>query len=627
MNKKVILLRSIIENENITQRGLVTKTRFALGTVNKLIKESIKEGLIIVSAGKYSLSEEGLIYLHPYRVQKALIMAAGYGSRFVPLTFDAPKGLLKVYGEAMIERQIKQLKEVGIDDITIVVGYMKEKFEYLIDKFGCKLIYNHEYETKNNLSTIHAAFDEINNFNTYILSSDNFIKNNIFHAYEGNAWYSARHYKEETREWQLVTNKKGRILKIFPGGKDCDCMLGPAYFSREFGQNFLPVLEKYYKMPGTDNYFWENVLMDCVNKTASKKINAYYGHVPEVNMSTQIEMFINLQPEDNVYEFESLEELRKLDPKYLEDSGSKAMRLVSRVFKVNESDIVNIRKLKGGMTNNSWVFSVKNRSYICRVPGKGTDKLINRNNEAQILKLLKPLKISENVIFFDPENGYKISEYYEDSRTANPHNEVDMSYCMKKLASFHKIGITSKNHFDIRERISFYEKLCGDFDGIPFADYPIIRGKKDELLKWLMKKERPVAFCHIDSVADNFLFLKGADISKNERDLSKIKMIDWEYAGMCDPLIDVAMCAIYSYMDESGAYRLLCSYLDRKPENEEVDIVYVYMALGGLLWALWGVYKEQQGVNFTEYTIRMYRYFKKYSAFILQRGYSSAGLF
>lgn len=80
----------------------------------------------------------------------AVITAAGFGSRFVPLTFETPKGLLEVFGERMIERQIKQLHEAGITDITIIVGYLKEKFEYLIDKYQVKLLYNPEYATKNN---------------------------------------------------------------------------------------------------------------------------------------------------------------------------------------------------------------------------------------------------------------------------------------------------------------------------------------------------------------------------------------------------------------------------------------------------------------------------------------------
>ncbi len=93
-----------------------------------------------MDTGKYLLTEQGLKYLEQFKVDGAVITAAGFGSRFVPLTFETPKGLLEVFGERMIERQIKQLHEAGITDITIIVGYLKEKFEYLIDKYQVKLL-------------------------------------------------------------------------------------------------------------------------------------------------------------------------------------------------------------------------------------------------------------------------------------------------------------------------------------------------------------------------------------------------------------------------------------------------------------------------------------------------------
>ena len=385
MNRQVLLLRGIIENKNITQRGLVKTTGLALGSVNKLIRKSIEEGLIEAGeklaqhrSDSYRLTEKGMSFMKPYRVDAAVIMAAGFGSRFVPLSFETPKGLLKVFDEPMVERQIKQLHEAGISDITVIVGYMKEKFEYLTDKYGCRLIYNPDFETKNNISSIYYARQALKGKNAYILSSDNWIRENMYHGFEGGAWYSAVHFEGETSEWVLVTDKKGRITDTYPGGRDCNCMMGPAYFSRDFSDSFLPVLERYYKMPGSSDYYWENVLMDMLNGTAYKRLNAFYGRIPELELCSKLEMSINLQPKDNVYEFENLEELRLFDKKYVNDSGSEAMQLVSRVLKVPESEIQNIRRLKAGMTNNSWLFTVNEESYICRIPGKGTEKLPTR---------------------------------------------------------------------------------------------------------------------------------------------------------------------------------------------------------------------------------------------------------
>ncbi|MDO4961052.1 MAG: phosphotransferase [Eubacteriales bacterium] len=609
MNKEILLLRSMYENNKVTQRDLVKQTGLALGTVNTVIKNAIDGGLIKKNTG-YSLTAEGLKILEPYKVDCAVIMAAGFGSRFVPLSFETPKGLLEVFGEPMVERQIRQLHEAGITDIAIVVGYMKEKFEYLIDKFGVKLIYNPDFGTRNNIGSIEYAYDFLYGKNAYILSSDNWIRENMYHAYEAHAWYSSKYAEGRTSEWTLVTDKKGRITDTYPGGRDCDYMFGPAYFSREFGESFLPVLKKYCSMPGTEDYYWENVLMAMLNGEAKKRINAYFGRIPEIALCDKIEMYINRQPEDNVYEFENLEELRKFDPKYREDSGSKAMQLVAGVFNVPESSVVNIRRLKAGMTNNSWLFTVDGKSYICRIPGEGTEKLINRREEGAVFKAVEPLGITEKVIYFNENNGYKISEFYENSHNADFSNAAELKVCMKKLRKLHESGVKVSHSFDIRKKINFYEGLCGK---VMFEDYPEVRKNADALLAWVDKNKLEPVLAHIDPVCDNFIFLPDGNAEAEDG----VRLIDWEYSGMCDPLMDLGMCAIYSYMEEAETEQLMEYYFGREATRNEKLLVYAYMALGGLLWSLWGLYKESLGIQFSDYTIKMYRYFKKYCKYVL----------
>ena len=641
MDRKVYILRRIYENEHapaagresqrLTQRELSKAAGVSLGKTNKLIAECRQGGLMEDDpALGLRLTDAGLRYLSSFRVEKAVILAAGFGSRFVPLTYETPKGLLSVFGEPMIERQIRQLREAGITDISIMVGYLKEKFEYLTDLYGVRLIYNPEYAVRNTISTVFHASEEFLGHNAYILNSDNWIRDNIYHLYEPAAWYCAQHAEGSCSEWVLETDAKGRISDTYPGGMDCDYMYGPAYFSREFSEDFIPVLRYYHDMPGTEQYYWEHVLMEMLEGRAKKRVTAYFGNIAGSEGWKDIEMYINLLPNDTVYEFENLEELRLFDPKYQNDSGSEAMQLVSRVLSVPESEIVRIKRLKAGMTNNSWLFSVKGKDYICRIPGEGTEKLINRKQEKAVYEAIAGLHISEKLVYLDEDTGYKISCYYEGSRNADAGNDTDMLYCMKKLRMLHESGAKVSHHFDIEERIAYYERLCiessrhnpsaiaenddsSQMAAIPFSDYPRIREEKDRLCAWLKGISRPLVLCHIDSVQDNFLFLPGADISDHERDLDKIKLIDWEYAGMCDPLMDIGMCAIYSYMNEQGAEKLMTAYFGRAPKPEERRLVYAYMALGGLLWALWGVYKENLGVQFTDYTLKMYRYFKDYS--------------
>ncbi|MDO5417780.1 MAG: choline kinase family protein, partial [Lachnospiraceae bacterium] len=311
-------------------------------------------------------------------------------------------------------------------------------------------------------------------------------------------------------------------------------------------------------------------------------------------------MYINRQPDNQVYEFENLEELRLFDTRYQNRSNNLAMELISQVFQVPESEIVHIRCLKSGMTNKSFLFEIRGRHYICRIPGPGTELLINRKQEKAVYDAVAPLGITERVLYFNGETGYKISEYYEDVRTADSENPEDMRTCMDLIRRFHQAGLSVDHSFDLRERIQFYEGLCIRQGGIPFEDYKEVRQRMNQLLDGIERLRRPKILCHIDPVVDNFLILKDGSA----------KLIDWEYSGMADPILDIAMCSIYSYYDFEQAIGLLEVYLERKASEEEIRLLTAFMALSGFLWSLWAVYKSDLGEEFGEYTIIMYRYAK-----------------
>ena len=594
MDRFGLLCRNIYEKKKITQRELAAAMDLSLGTCNHLIRDALADGLIALDpqTGEYSLLKKGVELLQKYRVNSAVILAAGFGSRFVPLTFETPKGLLEVFGERMIERQINQLHEAGIMDITIVVGYLKEKFEYLIDKFGVKLLYNPEYHNKNTLTTVYRARDCFKGKNTYLLSSDNWIRENMYHTYECGAWYSSVYMEGATSEWCLEASKKGLLTGVTIGGW---VMYGPVYFSREFSEDFFPVLEKYYETPGTEQMYWEQVLADLLNGTAGE-------HAPSMAKHPAPKMYINRQPENQVYEFENLEELRVFDEKYRNNSNNAAMELVAGVLHIPESEVTDLKCLKTGMTNKSFLFKARERSYICRIPGPGTDLLINRAQEKAVYDAIKPLGISEHVIYMSGDTGYKISEFYEGARNGDPRSWQDVARCMELVHRLHNSGIQVDHSFDMRERIDFYESICKGYEKNLFEDYDHVRGHMNTLLKRLDRLDRKKTLCHIDSVCDNFLFLPDGGI----------RLIDWEYAGMCDPMIDVSMAAIYSYYNEEETEKLLDIYSGGKTSAEDRFVYYSYIALGGFLWCLWAVYKSSIGEEFGEYTLIMYRYAKDY---------------
>lgn len=579
-DKLALLLRELSNEPGLTQRALASRVRTSLGSVNALLSEAKSAGLLNEEA---TLTPAGQKYLEPFRVDGAVILAAGFGSRFVPLTYERPKGLLKVNGERMIERQIRQLREVGITDITLVVGYLKEAFEYLIDLYGVKLLYNPDFSTMNNISSVYHAASLFEGRNMYLLSSDNWMRENLFHTYEPGSWYAAVHVSGETREWVLHYNKKEVITGVEVGGRDADVMYGPVYLSRAFSAALLPALKEAYRTPGKEQYYWENVYLDLL---AAKK-------APPLS--------VNLQPDGVIYEFENLEELRAFDASYRDHSDSKAMALISEVFQVPESEITGIECLKAGMTNRSFLFRIKGKAYICRIPGEGTEKLIDRRAEGESYRAIAPLGLAEELIYFNPENGYKISVYYEDARSADPESEADLRACMEVLKKLHRAPCRVSQRFDLGERIAFYESLCLEKGEIPFLDYAEVREKMNRLLSWIHGLQRPETLSHIDPVYANFLFTGEG-----------IRLIDWEYAGMADPLIDFAMATIYAEKDFAYAKRLLDYYGDTDVPRERAEqLVIAYMALGGFLWALWAVYKEALGVSFGTYPLTQYRYAKE----------------
>lgn len=573
------IIREISKSYNVTQRDIAHACNLSLGKTNQLINALKNEGFIKYEDNKYILMRLAHDLLEEYRVDNAIIMAAGFGSRFVPLSYEVPKGLLEVFGQRMIELQIEQLLEASITDITIVVGYLKEKFDYLIDKYDVKLVYNPEYATKNNLSTLYVVRHLLKS--TYILSSDNYMTKNLFNTYEFASWYSAIYAQGNTSEWCLIADSKERIKKIEIGGHDQWHMYGPVFFSKDFSQQIVPLLESTYHRPGSDDYFWEDVLKEHIDK---------------------LEMFINKQPENTVYEFENIEELRAFDPSYKEKSNNQIMSIISSSFGVKEDQIKQIKPVKLGMTNKSFLFEVNKKMYICRIPGEGTEKLIDRVAEYHSYQAVIPLNITDHIIFMDSKSGIKITEYESNARNVDIKNGTELKSCMRLLRKIHNCGIVVEHSFSIEKNILLYEDLCRSRDAILYDDYPLVRTKMNELLSILKKMEIPMAFSHIDPNCDNFLVLSNGDI----------KLIDWEYAGMCDPVIDISMFAIYSYFKHDQLEEIMGYYFANGPSYEERLRIYIYVALGGFLWAMWAAYKQSLGVSFGDYTLKMYRYSKTY---------------
>lgn len=256
------------------------------------------------------------------RVDNAIIMAAGTASRFAPISYEKPKALITVKGEVLIERQIRQLKEAGIHEIIVVTGYKAEQFEYLRKKLGVTLVHNPEYLTKNNHSSIYAVKDYLKN--SYICSSDNYFLQNPFENEVENSFYSCVFTKGKTQEW-CISEKNGWIENVVVGGEDSWVMLGHVFWSKSFSRKFISILEEEYNRPETANKLWETI---------------YIEHITELPLS------IRKYPDDYIFEFDTLDELREFDLTYWNNSGSNILKKCADALGIEEKDLTQIKAFK-----------------------------------------------------------------------------------------------------------------------------------------------------------------------------------------------------------------------------------------------------------------------------------------
>ena len=284
----------------------------------------------------------------------AIILAAGTSSRFVPLCYETPKGLLEVKGEVLIERQIRQLKEAGISEIIIVVGYMAEKFIYLTDEFGVKLVVNEDYNRYNNTSSLIRVIDDLDD--TYLCSSDNYFPNNVFLGCPKDSYYSALYVEGETGEYCLSTDAYDNIVGVTLGGANSWYMIGHAFFNKEFSARFREIMKEEYTNEQTRQGYWEDVYIRYINQLPSMKIQKYNSH--------------------EIEEFDTLDELRAFDTSYIDDTRSLLIKNICYEHGWREKELHGFEKGQSNKHGHAFAFYVGKSAY-----------LYNSSNEVKIRKV------------------------------------------------------------------------------------------------------------------------------------------------------------------------------------------------------------------------------------------------
>lgn len=257
-------------------------------------------------------------------------------------------------------------------------------------------------------------------------------------------------------------------------------------------------------------------------------------------------------------------------------------------------ELLSVEQL-GGMTNQNYLAKTTSKHYIVKFFGKGTEKLINRQDEKYNLELLKDLHLDVKNYLFDIDAGIKVNEYIESATTFDA---ISIKEKLDKIApilqTIHASGKELKGEFAPFEEIKKYESLIQG--QIPYENYEEIRKSIFALEQELANLGIDRKSCHIDLVPENFI----------ESPKGKIYLIDWEYSSMNDPMWDLAALFLESDFTTEEEETFL-SYYESETTPVSRDKIRIYKILQDAIWSLWTVYKEEQGTDFGDYGVNRYQ--------------------
>lgn len=499
-------------------------------------------------------------------MKNAIILAAGRSiASFAPFTYERPKGMFTVRGEVLIERQIRQLRAAGIEDIYIVVGYMKEKFFYLEEKFGVHLLVNNNFSKPGNLYSLYVAREYL--ADSFICYADQYYTENPFRRENGlnRSYHACAVLSGKFREFAVKVSDADVITEVTVGGSDSLAMVGYAYFNAAFSARIRTLMEREIADFRVDALFWEE----------------YFGqHIRELTL------YAEQYTAGEIIEFDSIEDLRQFDVDFLMNVDSRIVANICSVLGCHPNRVVDIEVIQAGLTNVSFAFTVDGVYYVYRHPGGTARNLINRDTEVVAQLAARTLGIDESVIYIDPA-GWKLSRRVD----SVPYKLLcggGLTQLMGYLQRLHNYEVTAEvKDFDTYTEALHLIDLATATKGdlyTEFAELIAKVGRLDGYLKTEAKRlQMRRVLCHNDVYAPNMLI--GADGAY---------LIDWEYAGLNDPANDIGCIIARGSYSDSEMEQILATYLGAAD-----DAIYqhyrAYIPLTAFYWFAWGLYKGSVG--------------------------------
>lgn len=491
---------------------------------------------------------------------RAVILAAGRSSRFFPPLYDRPKGLFEFRGEILIERQIAQLKEAGIDEITVVIGYEKERFFYLEEMYGVNLLVSEKYAEEGSLASLCMIGEGLEH--CYICCADHWYDENPFYAEAPSR--AIRLIQNRTcaeKEFVVRIEGDGRISSLDPCAVAGECMVGLAFFTEDFARRFVDLYERERECIGVPSLHWEQFWGRHADELPLYSADAPLGF----------------------YEFDSLEDLQRLDANVLNNVSHIALANICSLLKCTQDDISEIQPLNKGLTNVSFSFRVRGDKYVYRHPGASSSNMVNRKAEVIAQEAAIDAGIDSSVLAIS-EEGWKLSRYIEAVKDFDYADRSLLKRGIEQIKQFHALGVQCDYSVDLLSEGDRLLLLASNKKGDLAARYSGIHERLVRLWHHCELDGMPKVLCHNDSYAVNWIVGRDA-----------LCMIDWEYAGMNDPVNDIATLVVRDGLGDEDTEAILEIFFDGTPSADQRRHAYGCFALCGWYWFCWSLFKDTLG--------------------------------
>ncbi len=483
--------------------------------------------------------------------------------------------------ECLLFRTMSLLQELDIDNIIVVTGFRSELFAPFA-KEGVRFIINEKYEYTSSMASLALAAPYVKE-DFLLLESDVIYEKKLLRQLSTTTKKNCLVLVNEcgNGDEALVETDGDFIVKISKDihqlNKIDGEMIGVSKISLETYKRML--LKWEFNSNQKLNY--EYLFLDCTEKYERQYIKAADLVWCEVDKAEDFAylrdtLYPRLRRKENPFDYQNIvSHMKAIFPN--EDFGR---------------DLV-VEQI-GGMTNRNFKVTLQDCNYVLRIPGNGTEGMVERRNEEVNSMLSYRMGISPEILYFNEKTGVKLTRFIDGAETLNPATIQRYGHILQIADILHRLHYSSvrlNNDFNVFREITSYETLLEKSGAKMYEGYGDIRDKVFHLQERLNALGVELKPCHNDLVAENFI--------KDAR--GKIYLIDWEYSGMNDPMWDFAALFLESDFSEQNKNLLLEYYLERPADEVVKEKILIYQVLMDILWSVWTRIKEAQGDDFGTY--------------------------